>query len=412
MLSTRVNCGAILSQMSDISKVRHKFMSKIFQLFLLIPGRINFLQMGRWGDYHESRYRAHFESFFDFADFNRRLVAEYGSPYIVLAFDPSFISKSGKHTPYKGYFWSGCAQQSKPGLEISNLSAIDITRNTAYHLDAIQTPDKQTLQDHDVSLMQHYIQTMIQGYKKCSALSNIMTADGYFSKKELVDAFLEQTDGIFISKLRSDAHLKYLYTGPKKEGRGAPRKYTGKVDLKKIDHEYFTISYTDSAITIYDVVVYSVALKRNIRIAYTQYFSIKGDKRIPSNRQIYFSTDLNVPAWYIAKFYKHRFQQEFINRDGKQHTGLCEGQSRSLNKMDFHFNASCTAVSIAKLEHELAIEAGEKLPNAPCSIADTKLIHHNQFMVNRIFDLFAQNPNLQINSPEVKNLYFTGCIAA
>ena len=129
---------------------------------------------------------------------NCRLVSAYSSKYIVLAFDPSYISKSGKHTPYKGYFWSGCAQKAKPGLEISNLSAIDISRNTAYHLDAIQTPDTQTLADHDVSLLQHYSQAMIQGYKKCSALSNIMTSDGYFSKKEVVDDFVAQTDGIFI----------------------------------------------------------------------------------------------------------------------------------------------------------------------------------------------------------------------
>lgn len=387
-------------------------MSKIFQLFLLIPGRINFLQMGRWGDYHESSYRAHFEEYFDFADLNCRLVSAYSSQYIVLAFDPSYISKSGKHTPYKGCFWSGCAQKSKPGLEIGNLSAIDIARNTAYHLDAIQTPDTQTLDDQDVSLLQHYAQAIIQGYKKCSALSNIMTTDGYFSKKEVVDDFVEQTDGIFIGKLRSDAQLKYLYLGPKKEGRGAPRKYTDKVDLKKIDLDYFKISYTDSEITIYDAVVYAVALKRNIRIAYTQYFSNDTGKRLPTNRQIYFSPHLEVPAWYIAKFYKHRFQQEFINRDGKQHTGLCDGQSRSLNKMDFHFNTSCTALSIAKLDHELAIEAGEKPQDAPFSMADIKLIQHNQFIVNRIFALFAQNPNLQINSEDVQNLYFMGCIAA
>jgi hypothetical protein len=32
-------------------------MSKILYLFILITNRINFLQMGRWGEYNESTYR-------------------------------------------------------------------------------------------------------------------------------------------------------------------------------------------------------------------------------------------------------------------------------------------------------------------------------------------------------------------
>ena len=183
MQSTYVNFGAILSQMSDMTKCRQKFMSKLFPLLWLIPGRVNFLQMGRWGDYHESTYRNNYEVYFDFAAFNCQLVSTYGSGYIVLAFDPSYIRKSGKKTPYKGIFWSGCDQKAKPGLEIGNFSAIDIARNTAYHLDAIQTPNKDALADHDVSLLQHYSQAIVSGYKKCAKLSNIMTADGYFSKK-------------------------------------------------------------------------------------------------------------------------------------------------------------------------------------------------------------------------------------
>ena len=35
-----------------------------------------------------------------------------------LAIDPSYISKSGRHTPGLGYFWSGVAEKAKWGLEI------------------------------------------------------------------------------------------------------------------------------------------------------------------------------------------------------------------------------------------------------------------------------------------------------
>jgi len=37
-----------------------------------------------------------------------------------IAFDPSYISRSGKKTPYVGHFWSSCAGIVKNGLELSN----------------------------------------------------------------------------------------------------------------------------------------------------------------------------------------------------------------------------------------------------------------------------------------------------
>ena len=130
MTSTYVSIGAILSTMSDITKCRQKFMSKIFYLFMLIPRRINFLQMGRWGEYNESTYRTNFEQFFPFLEFNCKLVQKYGSGYYILAFDPSFLRKSGKFTPYKSVFWSGCAQKALPGLDILlNFTSIVFSKN-------------------------------------------------------------------------------------------------------------------------------------------------------------------------------------------------------------------------------------------------------------------------------------------
>ena len=43
-----------------------------------------------------------------------------------IAIDPSYIPKSGKKTPWIGYFWSGCAGEYKRGLEIMGIGVIDI----------------------------------------------------------------------------------------------------------------------------------------------------------------------------------------------------------------------------------------------------------------------------------------------
>ena len=65
-------------------------------------------------------------------------------------------------------------------------------------------------------------------------------------------------------------------------------------------------------------IVYHKTLKRNIRLVYTQWLNENDKERV----KLYFSTDLNLPAWMIVMYYQARFQEEFLFRDGKQFTGL------------------------------------------------------------------------------------------
>lgn len=52
-------------------------MSEVFQLFVWIPYRINFLQMDRWGESHESTHRHNFECFFNFTLLSSQLASQY-----------------------------------------------------------------------------------------------------------------------------------------------------------------------------------------------------------------------------------------------------------------------------------------------------------------------------------------------
>jgi len=132
-------------------------MNQIFMLCLSMGGRFNFLQMGREGDYHEQTYRNNFSKSFDFLRFNLHLVNNQCSKDIIIGFDPSYISKSGKYTKGVGYFYSGCAGKNERGLEIGNLAAIDVNQNTAYHLEAIQSPNVVELRTrHGYTLVDHY----------------------------------------------------------------------------------------------------------------------------------------------------------------------------------------------------------------------------------------------------------------
>jgi hypothetical protein len=53
---------------------------------------------------------------------------------------------------------SGSAQQTLWGLEISLLSVIDVEYRTAWHLDAVQTPNKDERVAKDINLIDHYEQ--------------------------------------------------------------------------------------------------------------------------------------------------------------------------------------------------------------------------------------------------------------
>ena len=52
------------------------------------------------------------------AELQSLVFSGYEEPFCI---DPSYIPKSGKKTPWIGYFWSGCAGEYKRGLEIKSI---------------------------------------------------------------------------------------------------------------------------------------------------------------------------------------------------------------------------------------------------------------------------------------------------
>lgn len=115
-----------LKSVANIRKPFEKVFMDAMKLFMAIPDRINFLQMGRYGKFSEQTYRNHFENeSFDWFSFNEHLVGKHltGSRR-ALAIDPSYIPKSGKKTPWIGYFWSGCTGEYKRGLELMGIGVV------------------------------------------------------------------------------------------------------------------------------------------------------------------------------------------------------------------------------------------------------------------------------------------------
>jgi len=402
---SRALAEKIVNKIEGLSKPRKYFMISIIILYLSMRGRYTFKGMERYGDKNEKTYRLQFEQRFDFLSFNVALSKDKLSNHRVLIFDPCFIPKSGKHTPGKGKFWSGCLAKMAPGIEIGGLAVADVNRNTALILEAIQTPVVDDLKQSGKTLIDHYAELIVDRAEQISPLSKYLAVDGYFSKKSFVDQITYSTELHLLSKLRSDANLRYLYKGPKRLGRGRPKKYDGKVNPKHIDKRRFRWVYQDQEVIIYQAELYSWSLKRIINVAYITFLS-QGQ---PTNRYaLFYSTDLTLSAKLIYQYYKIRFQIEFLFRDAKQFTGLNHCQARSENKIHFHTNTALTAVGIAKIAHYF----GDNHKQKSFSIADIKTSYLNELMLNLFFSNLQIQPELIKNKSVINKLLNFGTIAA
>ena len=230
--------------------------------------------------------------------------------------------------------------------------------------------------------------------------------DGFYSKRKFVDGVVALNLQV-ISKLRSDADMRYLYQGGQKP-RGAKRKYDGKVDLRELSR-LSHVRQLEPQLDLYTLVVWHVSLKRKIRIAAVV------DTRTPGKTGValLFSTEIDLDAERILQYYKARFQIEFIFRDAKQFTGLCDAQTRNPQTLDFHFNASLSALNLAKYEDQLRTSQNlQQQPSPPFSMASYKRVAFNDHLLERFIAMLELNPTLIKSHPNYQNLRSYGIIAS
>lgn len=389
-MNVKTLTATILRKMPGISKWQCHFLLLIFDLQLRLRGRHNFKNMSRQSSLNERTFHDNYARSFDFGRFNTLLCEQYCSDLKMVAFDPSYLTKSGKATPGIGYFWSGSAGASKWGLEIGGFACVDIMENRAYHLLAKQTIVAE--EEKDFNLLDYYADLVISQKELILATSPYLGVDAFFSREPFITAV--SLAGIhLITRMRKDAHLIYPYVGPHPKRRGAKTKYAGKLDPLHLNPAYFTCCIEDEeeGFRVYEGTLYCKALKRIIRVAIVYNYDKKGNFK---SYQIYMSTDLTLTGIEIYCFYKARYQIEFIYRDGKQFVGLQHCQSRNKDKLHFHFNTALTTVSLAKVLHKENIE---KEQTKPFSMADIK----TQYINEQMFDLIINECGICPNKPNI-----------
>ncbi len=353
---------------------------------------MTFSNMCRYVGLCERTFARQFSKYFCFAEFNQKLVASVltKNPKIAVAFDPFFMPKAGESTHGLGKFWSGGNSRVEKGLEASVLCVVDLIQRTAYALAAAQTPSSEELKklnapDQETSRIDwflSYITSLISQFP--SGIRHILV-DAYFAKEKFVNGICKVGLEI-VSRLRKDARLFSLYTGPQK-ARGRHKKFGGILSFDGLPE----ISTEDPDIILKSAIAYSPAFKRTIHVIFVQ-------KKLSNNRimdALLFTTDLMLSPLEVYEFYTARFQIEFVIRDAKQYMGLTHCQSRNKERIDFHINLSFLAFNIAKVK-ELERRGGTFL-NTSCSIASQHVIHHNKMLMESFF------PMLGLDIPSIKS---------
>ena len=383
-----------LSGCAKINKsIRNNEIEIIF-LFMEIPGRINFLQLGRFGRKSEQCYRQTFErEDMDWMEFNLHISANsfikaHGGNRVGIAIDPSYISKAGKKTPHIGRFWSGCAGAVKHGLEILGIGVIDADLHDCMMLRAVQTANEKG-GGSEINLCDWYVKVLTDYKEKLQRVTHNLVADAAFSNAPFVDKIIAQGYHL-VSRLRNDAILHYEFTGERTGKRGRPRTIGDRIDYDNLDNSKLnSINMDPTDGEAYTLIAYCKSLKRKIRLV----IHIIAD----GGHRIYFSTDTSMSGKDVIDLYRTRFQIEFNYRDAKQFTGLTHCQARSSNKLDFAYNASFAAVNVAKaLRRDLG---------ASLSIGRLKSMMVNAYYLERILLRFGHDPNMALNDKLVKELF-------
>lgn len=343
----------IMQKMSSISTPQRKFLVTVLSTIQFLRGNMTFRNLSRYSDLHEKTYARQFQKSFDFVDCNYLALTSSlpANTTKIAALDCTFVSKSGKHTYGLDMFYHGCHDRAELGLEFSELAVVDVTYGTAYHLFMEQTPDAATMSKllgPQETRIDWYLSHLWRDGPNLPAGISHLAVDGYYAKRKFVDSTCDFGLPV-ISKLRHDANLRYLYTGPHLQRRGARKKYDGKINLQDISR--LTPIPISDTVTLYTAVVNSVLLKRNIRLVYVG--KRQGTHLLTA---LLFSTDTTLAAQDMYRYYKARFQVEFLFRDAKQFTGLADFQTRSEARIAFHVNASMTALNFLKREDRMTAQ--------------------------------------------------------
>ena len=240
-------------------------------------------------------------------------------------------------------------------------------------------------------MLDYYGDILVARAPKLLDVSDYLVADAYFSRNPFVNRVVAAGYKL-VSRLKKNTYMRYQYVGPQSGGRGAPKRFDGKVDPMnpRLDIFQRCANADDGSWIAYQAVVHIRAWKSLAKLALIHDLDKNGKVRA---YRLMVSTDLQLDGAELIHMYQCRYQQEFLFRDTKQEGGLEHCQAYTWERIYFHVNTALSAVSLAKVAHYLNQPIGAR---RAFSIADVRTKYNNQFQAKRIFLMCGIDPQVPI----------------
>jgi len=401
MDSTQWILASIFERMDGAGKWWQKFFAELFVLIFSVQGRVNFENLSRYSKFNEVRFRRNFQKFFDWLEFNYTMLTLWGHTpggELLGVLDCSFIPKAGKKTFGLDKFWSGVANTAKRGLEITVLGVIDVATASAWTLDVTQTPSglsKKETEKGGYTRLDFYIEQVLDCLPKLGPVLYFV-ADGFYAKTKMFNALCACGKHL-ITKLRPDADLRYPFAGEREKGkRGRTPIYDGKVRYDDLSR--WTLVGEDEKypyLSLYTHVLYSPKFERWLRVVLV--WNTKTNQYV-----LLASSDVELSARLVLKYYQLRFHIEFLFRDAKQFAGLAHCQARDEAKLDFHFNMSMAAINL--------MQVNRKLNPSITSMNSFVRKSYNLKLVEWLFEQLSSEAKFELNHPAVQKALSFGAV--
>jgi hypothetical protein len=204
-----------------LGKRQREMLEELFRTVFAIQGRLTFTNLARSSRLHEQTFLRHFASAFDWVAFNLVILRLRTHPDEVLigVFDTSFLPKSGKKTWGLDKFFSSVAKAMRTGLEVSLLAVVATTTRRSWALDATQTPPRLSTKEIGpaYSRIDFYLEQITDCLDRLPQI-RYWVGDGYYAKRKVVTT-LKARGKHLITKLRSDANLRFVIAPARRRGR-------------------------------------------------------------------------------------------------------------------------------------------------------------------------------------------------
>jgi len=389
---------------SCVGAWQRQFLSELFRVLFAMRGRVNFTNMARYSVFCEQTFRRHFQKAFNWVAFNLTVLRlrHHPSEPMIGAFDCSFLPKSGTKTWGLGHFFSSSAGKNKRGLEVSIIGAITTKSREPIGLDATQTPsisaetgssEKGSSGKNGYTRVDFYCEQLLDlapRLREADFPIGYWVTGGYYAKQKVFGA-IDEIGADLVTRLRSDANLRYLSFGS--NNREEKIDWTNPEQLRRRFEIVGRLS-DKTEIRVLATKAYSPHFDRDLQIVLLANSDF-------SDYVVLCSTDTEQPAEQVAEYYRLRYQLEFVIRDAKQHTGLTHCQARSEEKIDFHLNMSVAAVGVLRLLAK----------KKDCSLHTYRREAYNRMLIGRLLSKLGLSAEFERSDPRIQKVVRTGRMA-